>query len=112
MKKILWAEEEAVALFDLFFQYNGDLNAIPQVKIEYLSYCYQKRAKELHLDIDDKFRNYSGLSMQLGCLKYVVSGGKEGFSGASQLFHDTYKLYLENKTKFFSILSDFYKKYS
>lgn len=111
MKKILWTIEEAVPLYALYFQYNGMLNQIPSDKIEYLSKCYRRRAEMLKLNIDNKFRNYSGLSMQLACIKYVVTNGEEGFSGASRLFHDTYRLYLNDKDGFLSILSSFYKKY-
>lgn len=49
--------------------------------------------------------------MQLGCIHYVVTDGKEGFSGASRLFYDTYKLYQEKREKFNKILENFNCKY-
>ena len=63
------------------------------------------------LNVDDKFRNLSGMKMQLGCIHYVVTGGKEGMSGASNLFYKTYDLYKNEPTRFQSICDDFYKKY-
>lgn len=112
MKKILWTEEEAIPLFDLYFQYNGDISQIPKDKIENLSQCYMNRARKLKLNVDNKFRNYHGLSMQLACIKYVVTNGEEGFSGASKLFYRTYNMYKNDKNRFNLILSEFYQKYS
>ena len=49
--------------------------------------------------------------MQLGCIQYVVTDGKAGLSQASQLFYDTYKLFLEEREVFDRILKNFYLTY-
>ena len=49
--------------------------------------------------------------MQLACIHYVATDGKEGLSGASDLFYDTYELYLSNKKIFLRIYNDFNQKY-
>ena len=50
--------------------------------------------------------------MQLGCIHYVVTSGKEGMSNASKLFYDTYELYKKDAGMFQRILEEFYRKYS
>lgn len=49
--------------------------------------------------------------MQLGCIHYVVTGGKEGMSGASRLFYQTYDLYRDDPKLFKYICDEFYDKY-
>lgn len=77
-----------------------------------LTDMYIKRAKNNGIIIDEKFRNLSGLKIQLACIHYVVTSGKEGMSNASKLFHDTYELYKNDAEKFQQILKEFYRKYS
>ena len=84
---------------------------VDQGELESLSSVYVKRASMLGYDVDKKYRNVNGLNMQLACIHYVVTEGREGLSSASKLFYDTYDLYKNNKTKFDDILEDFNKKY-
>ena len=65
----------------------------------------------LGIQTDTKFRNINGLSMQLGCITYIVTDGKHGFSSASKLFYETYDLYKTNPELFASILQEFKDKY-
>lgn len=76
-----------------------------------LSKKYQKRAEAEKLEVDDKFRNLTGLKMQVGCVHYVVTEGREGLSNASKLFYDTYELYKSDSQKFYEIVEEFYRKY-
>ncbi len=92
MIRVRWELEEAVALMDLYFRYGATLS-VPNDELLKLSQIYRNRANILGLNVDDKFRNLSGMKMQLGCIHYVVTGGKEGMSGASNLFYKTYDLY-------------------
>lgn len=110
MKKINWAVEEAVALMYLYVE-NGSKIPINETEVKKLSTILKKRAEILNLDIDEKFRNVAGLNMQLACIHYVATDGKEGLSGASELFYDTYELYLSNKKMFLRIYNDFNEKY-
>ena len=111
MIKVRWELEEAVALFDVYFNNGGNLNVSDDVLVN-LNNMYIKRAKDKGLLIDEKFRNISGLRMQLGCIHYVVTSGKEGMSNASKLFYDTYELYNKDVEKFQKILHEFCRKYS
>jgi ribA/ribD-fused uncharacterized protein len=108
-KAIMWAEEEAVALFDLYFQYE-DKN-VPDDAIEKLSLILKYRGAKNGIIIDDKFRNLSGLKMQLGGIQYVVSEGHKGMSNTSKLFYETFEMYKTERNKFNSILRQFYSKY-
>ncbi len=107
MIRIKWELEEAVALFAFYFaneKYTKD-------DLAKLSAAYNKRAKLLGLKTDVKFRNLNGLSLQLGCITYVVSNGKHGCSATSKLFYDTYKLYQTLPEVFNTILQEFNRKY-
>ena len=110
MKKVNWSVEEAVALMNLYIENDSEI-PVDANKVEKLSNILKKRAEILNLDIDEKFRNISGLNMQLACIHYVATDGKEGLSGASELFYDIYELYLTNKKVFLHIYNDFSKIY-
>ena len=105
MIRVRWELEEAVALMDLYFRYGATLS-VPSDELLKLS-----RANILGLNVDDKFRNLSGMKMQLGCIHYVVTGGKEGMSGASNLFYKTYDLYKNNPCEFQNVCKKFYAAY-
>lgn len=106
MIKINWSVEEAVALF--YFYFNG---LTSKNDLKKLSAAYKKRAVMLGIQTDDKFRNINGLSMQLGCITYIVTDGKHGFSSASKLFYETYHLYKTSPEVFYRIFKEFNDKY-
>lgn len=111
MKRVKWELEEAVVLFNLYFK-NGSTLSVEEEALRSLSRMYQKRAELLKLDTDSKFRNLSGLRLQLGCVHYVVTGGREGMSNASRLFYQTYELFLTDPERFTRICDEFYQKYA
>ena len=110
MIKVKWELEEAVALVDLYFR-NGQSIDVSIEHLESLSQLYVKRANTLGLSIDEKFRNIAGLKIQLACIHYVATNGKEGMSNASKLFYQTCDLYREDPKRFNTILRSFYEKY-
>ena len=71
----------------------------------------KKRAAILGFYVDDSFRNITGLEMQLACIHYVVTDGKEGLQNASTLFYETYDLYLKCPKIFSRIYDEFVEKY-
>mgnify|MGYP001078384147 CR=1 FL=1 len=85
MKRVKWDLEEAVVLLDFYIKSGCTLN-INRDKLEELSLVLNKRAKIKGIVVDEKFRNISGLSMQIGCIHYIATDGKEGFSNASKIF--------------------------
>ena len=110
MKMVNWSVEEAVALMNLYIE-NDSKIPVDENKVENLSNILKKRAEILNLEIDEKFRNIAGLNMQLACIHYVATDGKEGLSGSRDFFYDTYELYLSNKKIFLRIYNDFNQKY-
>lgn len=105
-----WDVEEAVALMHVYFEYGGKITVDSEV-LENLSRIMKKRANVLGFDVDESFRNVTGLDMQLACIHYVVTDGKEGLSNTSTLFYDTYELYLKNPKIFSRIYDEFIEKY-
>ena len=110
MKRINWDLEEAVALYDLYFK-SGQTLSIDKDKLKQLSEILNKRAKLKGWIVDDKFRNVTGLSMQVATIHYIVTGGKEGLKNSSKIFREVYDLYKEDLEKFDRIVKEFYLKY-
>lgn len=110
MIKVCWTLEEAIVLFDLYFQ-NGFDPKVSDEKLMEVSCLYRNRAQKLDLLVDSKFRNLPGLRMQLECVHYVVTDGKEGLPNASQVFYQTWSLYKTEPERFGQILKQFYEDY-
>ena len=110
MLKVKWDLEEAVALYDLYRQTGCTLN-VPKKELENLSIIFRKRSKMLGLKVDDKFRNLSGLRMQIGCIHYVVTDGREGLSNTGTLFYQVDDLFHTKPEIYRMILNEFYQKY-
>ena len=110
MKRINWDLEEAAALYDLYFK-SGQTLSIDKDKLKQLSEILNKRAKLKGWLVDDKFRNVTGLSMQLATIHYIVTGGKERLKNSSKIFREVYDLYKEDPEKFDRMVKEFYLKY-
>lgn len=110
MNRIKWELEEAVVLFELYFG-EGQTLSVPIEKLEHLSRLFFNRACTLGLEVDEKYRNVSGLKLQLACVHYVVTGGRSGMANVSKLFCDTYDLYLNDKDRYNAVLNAFHAKY-
>lgn len=81
------------------------------VLIRKLSEILNKRAKLKGWVVDDKFRNVTGLSMQVATIHYIVTDGKEGLKNSSKMFREVYDLYKYDPEKFDRIVEEFYLKY-
>ncbi len=110
MRRIHWDLEEAVALYDLYFK-SGQTLSVDKNKLEQLSEILNRRAQLKGWIVDNKFRNVTGLSMQIATIHYIVTGGKEGLKNSSKIFREAYDLYRNNPMKFNDILEIFYAKY-
>lgn len=104
-----WSLEEAVVLLEYYFESRGEYK---DSELHNIRSMFIKRAKAFEICYDERFRNITGLRMQLGCIDYVVSGGKTGLSNAAKIFYDAYDLFIRNRSHYYLILSDFYRKYS
>ncbi|WP_285946307.1 hypothetical protein [Thomasclavelia cocleata] len=110
MIKVKWDLEEAVALCDLYFK-SGRTLSIDNDRLNVLFAILKNRATSKGLVIDEKFRNVTGLKMQIGCIHYIATNGNEGLSNVSKVFYEAYDLYKEDSIKFDKIIEDFYCKY-
>ena len=108
MRPVRWDLEEAVALFSLYFQEDGK---VPTESVQAFSEKCQRRAKLLGMCTNEKYRNETGIKMQIHCIEYIVTEGKYGLPNASKLFYDTYELYNSNHEKFQEIATYFEETY-
>lgn len=111
MIKVKWNIEEAAVLVDCYIK-NGSGLSVPEYELDTLTTLFRKRAVDLGILFDEKFRNRSGLKMQIACIHYVATDGAEGMSNASKLFYEAYELYSANPKQFEEIVRGFYRKYS
>ncbi len=81
MKRILWDMEEAAVLLDGLLQVRfgkiSRTDAIASVSEE-----LRARAARRHYDIDEKFRNENGISLQMAHLEYGLTDGETGWEPA------------------------------
>ena len=108
--RIKWTLEEAIALYDIYFKADRNIS-IDNNTFQQLSNIMQYRAKKLNIKVDEKYRNITGLSMQIKCIHFIVTNGENGLSNASKVFYDTYNIYKTEPNKFYAILNQFYEKY-
>ena len=50
------------------------------------------------------YRNKNGIAIQLGCIKYILTDGKHGFSHGSKVYEEIVHIYQNNPDKFYKIL--------
>ena len=90
---------------------SGQTLSVDKDKLEQLSEILNRRANLKGWVVDEKFRNVTGLSMQVVIIHYIVTGGKEGLKNSSKMFREVYDLYKEDQEKFDTIVEEFYLKY-
>lgn len=110
MIRVKWELEEAVVLCDVYLKAGRSMNVDIDI-LQNLSLVMNKRAKIKGIKVDEKFRNVTGLSMQIRCIHYVATKGKEGLSNVSKVFYDAYDLFENDLDTFEAIVADFYSKY-
>ena len=109
--RIPWDLEEAVLLINYYFEH-GEIFYISNDEAREISKLLRCRAERLSIPVDEKFRNITGIKMQLACVHSVVTDGQHGMANAGKIFYDAYALYKENRCLFDKILKEFYEKYA
>lgn len=92
MIKVKWDLEKAVVLYDLYFK-SGATLSVDTEKLNEISAIMKNIADVKGGQIDEKYRTITGLTMQIGCIHYFVTDGKEGLSNVSKIFYEAYDLY-------------------
>lgn len=110
MIRIAWDLEEVIVLIDAYIR-NGQTLSIPDEELDQLRKLYLRRAKALGYVVDDKFRNRSGLRMQMAGLHYIFTDGAAGLSNVSKIFYKAVDLYRKKPNQFERQKEEFYRKY-
>ena len=100
-----WSIEEAVALMDLSLREHRNVS---KEKIRLFSNACRKRGESNGILVDEKYRNETGIQMQLYCIDYILTDGKEGLSNASRIFYKAHELYKTDPTRFQKIARNFW----
>lgn len=95
-----WEYEEELLLIDLYNYANNHTTNENSIAIEELSYALNNRAKELGYEVEETFRNITGIKMKLLNIKYLASNGKYGLSACSKMDEKCYKYFLNNPNEF------------
>lgn len=110
MIRVKWDLTEAVVLIAEYMK-ASTYTDITDEELFRLSEMYKKKAQDAGIVFDEKFRNITGLRMQLACIHYIVTDGKEGMSNASKVFYQAYDLYMNEPETFNKIKDDFVSLY-
>lgn len=104
-QRILWTQEEAIVLLDALIKVlNGHLTRSEAEML--VSKMLRKRAMNCGVEIDDTFRNITGIHLQMLTMEYIYTDGKSGLKKATmpKLFQDVVDLYNNNKDLFYERL--------
>lgn len=103
MKRIPWSLEEAIILHDAYLRIatkqTSKVNAIAEV-----SQRLRKIAEKSGIDIDEKFRNINGITMQLSIMEYVMTDGQRGLGHPPKVFKEAAELYESDFQRYTGIL--------
>lgn len=102
--RIPWDKYETALLIETFIKLE-DKEISKNAAIEYLSNILRQRAVNGGIDIDDMFRNYNGISMQLQNIDTLFKSGSS-VRNASKMFKNMVVMYKEDKQLFYQILTE------
>lgn len=103
--RIVWSEhEQAVLLQALIDVLNHKIER--KQAISEVSKRLRKEAELRGLEIDVKFRNDNGISLQMNCLEYAYTDGKSGLHVARGWYFDIVNTYRNDQDKFYKLLKE------
>ena len=109
MKKLkLWDKYETALLIETFWKINEGKSSREQC-LEELSNLLRQRATNLGLEIDDIFRNYNGMSLQLAAIESLLIPDRTERHCSQMFLYMTY-LYKNDRNQFDCILSEAHKQ--
>ena len=74
--------------------------------VEILSNTLRQMAVAKGIDIDEKYRNCNGIILQMTKMKYLLTNGKEGLSGASNDFKRIVDLYFNDHQAYVTLCEE------
>ena len=103
--RILWDEhEEAILLKALIDVLNHKIER--KQTISEVSLQLRNLAKARRIEIDDKFRNENGISLQMNCLEYAYTEGKSGLYVTRGWYFDIVWKYKNDRNSFDKLLQE------
>lgn len=103
--RIVWNEhEQAVLLQALIDVLNHKIER--KQAISEVSKRLRKEAKSRGIEIDEKFRNENGISLQMNCLEYAYTGGKSGLHVIRGWYFDIVSKYQNDQDAFAELLKE------
>lgn len=106
-----WQLEETIMLIELYFKTLNLSAEQAQKEIEKLSALLRNRAVILQKTIDERYRNISGVKLQLESIRYLTSNGKEGIDCPSKASVSALQLYKQMPEIFSQLSKEFYERY-
>jgi len=106
-----WDFEEAVLLIDLYYNTKLHNRTENENAIFELSLFLGNRATQLGYNVDDKFRNLTGIKMKLQNIEYIASGGEKGLAAYSDMDERAYSFWIDEPSEFHEMVSDIKTKY-
>ena len=103
--RIVWSEhEQAVLLQALIDVLNHKIER--KQAISEVSKRLRKEAELRGLEINVKFRNDNGISLQMNCLEYAYTDGKSGLHVARGWYFDIVNTYRNDQEEFYKLLRE------
>lgn len=102
-KRVLWDKYETAILIDAYVRVKNNELTEKDAKKE-VSSLLRLRAINSGLEIDEKFRNINGISIQFNIIRGLMEGYPSNMHGPVNLFSDMVNLYKDNPVAFNMIL--------
>ena len=102
-----WNIYESSLLLETYLKCKNLNSVARKPYLEELSHNLRKIAVNKGLTIDETYRNFNGMTLQMGAMECLFTG-KQTFK-PSKMFIKTYKMYMNNRSAFYIILSDAYR---
>lgn len=101
--RVLWDKHETAILIDAYVRVKNNELTEKNAKKE-VSSLLRRRAINSGLEINEKFRNINGISIQFNIIRGLMEGCPSKMHGLVNLFSDMVDLYKNNLSAFNMIL--------
>lgn len=106
MKNSKWNKYEAALLIDGYKRVASGYASRKDVAIR-----LSERLRIPEMKGYETYRNINGITLQLGAIEFLMTGGAHGISHVSNLFRDIVKLYKEDNASFNILLEEAHYRY-
>jgi|GEM_PF-3371791 len=107
-----WTLGERALLYDMYLACETLPYSEWEIKIKNFSKMLRSAASEVGLAIDDKYRNFAGIRLQLYTILYILTDSKKGISSPSKSTQQICHLYNSNRRQYQQLLAAMQKRIS